>query len=69
MKMLLPIFTQHTHPLRIRFDDLLLKSTLSLQNSLLNRAYTGISELHVRCIAVSQAVHVGENSIGLAFPL
>jgi hypothetical protein len=69
MKMLPPTFTQHTHPLRTRFDNLLLKSTLSLQNSLLDRAYTGISELHVCCAAVSQAVRVGENSIGLAFPL
>jgi hypothetical protein len=29
--------------------------------------YTGISELYVRYIAVSQVVYVGENSVGLAF--
>jgi hypothetical protein len=62
-----PIFTQQTHPLRTRFDDSLLKSILSLQNSLLDRAYAGISKLRVRCVAVSQAVCVGENSAGLAF--
>jgi hypothetical protein len=62
-----PTFTQQTHPLRTRFDDSLLKSTLGLQNSLLDRAYTSISELRVRCAAVSQAVRVGENSAGLAF--
>jgi hypothetical protein len=38
-----------------------------MQNSLLDRTYAGISELRVRCAAVSQAVRVGENSAGLAF--
>jgi hypothetical protein len=27
----------------------------------------GISELHVRCAAISQVVYISENSIGLAF--
>jgi hypothetical protein len=38
-----------------------------MQNSLLNKTYAGISELHMCYAAVSQAVCVGENSAGLTF--
>jgi hypothetical protein len=44
MKMLPPTFTQQTHPFRTRFDDSLLKSAPSVQNSLLDRARAGISQ-------------------------
>jgi hypothetical protein len=62
-----PKFTQQTHPFRTRFDDSLLKSTLSVQNSLLDRARAGISQ-HARAAQLFRRQFVWVKTLqGLVF--